>query len=327
MGSKNGIKFAALSVALLCAFILSVWQGGSENIVLNNLQNDFIFWQIRLPKSLTAVFAGSALAVSGLVLQVLFRNPLAGPYVLGISSGASLMVAISMLAGGVFGVAVDSLPGRSVTVVAAISGSLAVTFLILAVAQKVSSNVVLLIIGILFSQICGAIESALQYFADAGNVKTFVLWGMGSLGSTTPGDLQIFAPVVLLCLVCTVTLIKPLNALLLGQNYAQNAGVNFNRSRFRLILLSSVFTGVTTAFCGPLAFVGIAVPVLSRMLFNTSRQEVHLLACALIGSTLLLVADVLCHSLTSDFTLPINMITTFIGAPLVICLLFKTKTW
>lgn len=307
------------------AVCFSLWFGGSEQITFST--NDFIFWEIRLPKTITAIVSGCALAASGLVLQVMFRNPLAGPYVLGISSGASLSVAICLLAGNAFLTIPGYFLGRSILVLAAVAGSFGVTLLILMISKKVSSNVVLLLIGLMFSQICGAIQAALEYFSDPNDLKSFVIWGMGSLANTTLQDLQLFVPLAVLSLVSLAFFIKPLNALLLGQFYAQNVGVDFKKARFYLILVSSILTGLTTAFCGPLAFVGIAVPILSRMVFTTSRQQVHLIASLLIGSCVLLFSDALCHSVFPNVSLPINMVTTFIGAPLVIYLMFKNKSW
>lgn len=307
---------------------MSLVYGGTEDILSAKItEHNFIFWQIRFPKTITAIIAGSSLAVSGLILQVIFRNPLAGPYVLGISSGASLMVAVSILAGNALHVFSDFFIGKSFIVLSSITGSLIVTLLILAISKKVSSNIVLLLIGLMFSQICGAIQTALEYFSDPNNLKTFVIWGMGSLANTTNYDLAIFLPLSLICLLSLLFFIKPLNALLLGQNYAQNVGINFNRSRFYLILISSVLTGLTTAFCGPIAFIGIAVPILSRMVFNSSKQQTHFAACILIGSSILLFSDALCNSAIKSMSLPLNMITTLIGAPLVIYLMFRNKHW
>jgi iron complex transport system permease protein len=322
------IRFVLLGIFLAAGVALSLIYGGSED--LRNIDQDsadFILDRIRLPKTITAVIAGCALSVSGLVLQVIFRNPLAGPYVLGISSGAALMVACSVLLGESFRLFSGYFAGKTFIVISAVTGSLAVTFLILIISKKVRSNIVLLLIGLMFSQICGAIQTALEYFSDPNSLKNFVIWGMGSLANTSGEDLFIFAPVSVICFVALVFFIKPLNALLLGQNYAQNAGIDFNRSRFFLILISSILTGVTTAFCGPVAFIGIAVPILSRMVFKTSRQEVHFASCLLIGSIILLMSDALCNSLIPNVSLPINMITTFIGAPLVIYLMFKNKHW
>lgn len=322
------IKFVILHLLLAVSIIASILYGGSESIDLDAVNNqDFIFWQIRLPKTITAIIAGATLSVAGLILQVLFRNPLAGPYVLGISSGAALMVAVAILAGEALTTFTGLLIGKSVIVVAAIFGSFIVTILILIISKKVSSNVVLLLIGLMFSQICGAIQTALEYFSNPSDLKNFVVWGMGSLSTTLLSDLVLYSSITCIGFFALLFLIKPLNALLLGENYAHNAGIDFNKTRFLLILISSVLTGVTTAFCGPIAFVGIAVPILSRMVFKTSKQEIHFASSAILGSIILLISDALSHSAIPNLALPINMITTFIGAPLVIYLMFKNKHW
>lgn len=325
MLQNNRIKFSLLILLFICGCLLSLFFGGSEHIGLHDISNDsFIFWQIRLPKTITAIVAGCTLSVSGLLLQVIFRNPLAGPYVLGISSGASLMVAVTIMAGQFFS---GFFMGKSIIVISAIAGSLFITLIILAISKKINSNVILLLIGLMLSQICGALQMALEYFSDPNNLKSFVIWGMGSLGNTTTDDLGIYIPASLISLGAVLFFIKPLNALLLGQNYAQNVGINFNKSRFWLILISSCLTGLTTAFCGPIAFVGIAVPILSRIIFNSSRQQLHFFASLLIGSCILLFSDAITNSVIKNVALPVNMITTFIGAPLVIYLMFKNKQW
>lgn len=321
MLQSNGIKFFLLLVLFFIACLLSLMYGGSQSITFSS--EDFIFSQIRCPKTITAIIAGCTLSVSGLILQIIFRNPLAGPYVLGISSGASLMVAVGILAGQTFGF----LSGKSFVVLCAVGGSFFITLLILIISKKVSSNVVLLLIGIMLSQICGALQMALEYFSDPNNLKTFVIWGMGSLANTTNNDLLIYVPIAIFTLLVLLFFIKPLNALLLGQNYSQNAGINFSRSRFYLILISSLLTGLTTAFCGPIAFVGIAVPILSRMIFSSAKQQVHIFSCLLLGSIILLLSDAVTNSLIPNVALPVNMMTTFIGAPLVMYLMFRNKHW
>lgn len=328
MKKSSIIKFLVLIFLFFTGCFLSLFFGGTENILSTELnQYNFIFWQIRVPKTITAILAGSALSVAGLILQIIFRNPLAGPYVLGISSGASLMVAVSVMAGNAFRLFSDFFIGKSVILFSAILGSFLITVLILLISKKVKSNTVLLLIGLMISQICGAIQTALEYFSDPNSLKAFVIWGMGSLANTTNYDLILFIPIAFSCMTALLFFVKPLNALLLGQNYAQNVGIDFNRSRFYLILISSVLTGLTTAFCGPIAFIGIAVPILSRMLFKTSRQEVHIISGILIGSIILLFSDTFCNSVFKTAVLPINMITTFIGAPLVIYLMFRHKHW
>lgn len=309
------------------ATLLSYFFGGSGQLDPGTEAADFVFAKVRLPKTLTAIIAGCTLSVSGMILQVIFRNPLAGPYVLGVSSGASLAVAASLLAVQNLAFFSGWLQGKMLMVVVAIGGSFAVTIFILAVARRVSSNVVLLLIGLMIAQICGALEMALEYFADPYNLKTFVIWNMGSLGHVSVQDLRILLPFALVLLLLLLPLLKTLDALLLGASYAQNLGIDFRRSRFMLILISSALTGITTAFCGPLAFVGIAVPVLSRMIFSSSSQSLHFFSCMLNGSILLLIADALTHQVVPGAALPVNMITTIIGAPLVILMMFRSKQW
>ncbi|MBA3663970.1 MAG: iron ABC transporter permease [Bacteroidetes bacterium] len=328
MNKNNYIKFLLLLLLFFAGCFFSLFYGGSESSNLSNLSSgNFIFWNIRFPKTVTAVLSGATLSVSGLILQIIFRNPLAGPYVLGISSGASLLVSVTILSGSGIGLFTNYFLGKSVVVLSSIAGSLLVTFLILFLSKRISSNVILLLIGLMLGQVCGAIQGALEYFANPNDLKSFVMWSMGSLSGTTNSDLYIFVPVCLICMLSLVFFIKPLNAFLLGQNYATNVGVNYSQNRFYLILISSVLTGITTAFCGPIAFVGIAVPLLSRMIFDTSQQKTHLFSCMLIGSIILLFSDVICHTFSKSSTLPINMITTFVGAPRVIYLLFKNKQW
>jgi iron complex transport system permease protein len=317
---SHGIKFFVLLLLFLVAGYLSLYFGGTQEF------NDYIFYEIRLPKTITAIIAGSTLAIAGLILQVIFRNPLAGPYVLGISSGASLAVAITILTGTSIGLVGNYFLGKTLIVFSSVAGSLGITFLILILAKKINSNVILLLTGLMLSQICGAIEGALQYFANPNDLKSFVMWNMGSLSGTTLTDLSLFIPIALIPLLLLLFFIKPLNAFLLGQNYAEAAGINYKSARFYLILISSVLTGLTTAFCGPIAFVGISVPILARMIFKTSAQGTIIVASIFIGSILLLLADFLSHH-AAGVTLPINMITTFVGAPLVIILLFKNKQW
>jgi len=325
---REPIKFVLLGILFLAACALSFFRGGPEPIGMDDLYpGNFIAWEIRFPKTVTALCVGAALSVAGLLLQVIFRNPLAGPYVLGISSGSALMVALVLLAGNSFYFFGQTFAGKSLIVGAAITGSLLVTILILAISRRISSNVVLLLIGLMFSHICAALQTALEYFSDPASLKTFVIWGMGSLTNTTSTDLYLLVPFSLVSIVSLLFFIKPLNALLLGENYARNVGVDFQNNRFYLILISSVLTGVCTAFCGPIAFLGIAVPILSRMIFSTSRQQVHFASCILLGSTLLLFSDWICNAFSRVTVLPVNMITTIIGAPLVIYLMFKNKSW
>ncbi len=320
-----GIKFFIILTLFSIGICFSLIYGGSENLNSSDLSSHFIFYQIRLPKTITAILAGACLAVSGLILQIVFRNPLAGPYVLGISSGASLTVALAVMAGSSISFLSTGLFGKSYIVFASVLGSLLMTILILFISNRVKSNVILLLIGLMFSQICGAFQTVLEYFAEPNSLKNFVLWTMGSMSNNTQNDLPLFITLSVICLLAVLLFIKPLNTFLLGENYAHNLGINIKKSRFWLILLSSALTGIITAFCGPIAFVGIAVPILSRMIFESSKQQIHFASCILIGPILLLLADAFAHSLFKQIALPINMITTLMGAPLVIYLMFKNK--
>lgn len=325
--NRSSIKFCILIILFLTGVFLSLVFGGSEAILSDFSFDNFIFWQIRVSKTITAMLAGTTLSIAGLILQIIFRNPLAGPYVLGISSGASLLVAVTVLSGETIQLFSSFFLGKGIIVLSSITGSVLVTLFILYLSKKINSNIILLLVGLMISQICGALQGALEYFANPNELKSFVIWGMGSLSATTNSDLLIYLPIAFVSLVITLLFTKPLNALLLGQSYATNIGINYSSIRFYLILISSVLTGITTAFCGPVAFVGIAVPLLSRIIFKTSKQNTHIISCMLIGSILLLFSDVICHTFSTSFTLPVNMITTFVGAPLVIYLLFKNKQW
>ena len=323
---KNKYAILLLFGIFLLALYCSVFYGGSGSLSWSDLnKGHFIFWEIRFPKTLTAILAGIALPTAGLLLQVLFRNPLAGPYALGISSGASLFVALSLLA--VQGVGFGVFFGKSMLIASALSGSVLITLLLLAISSRVRNNVLVLLIGLMISQICSALLGALEYYAEPGNLKNFVLWGMGSLSGTNYTDVLVFFSFILVSFFMLLYFIKPLNALLLGNEYARSLGFNINRLRFFLILISSLLTGICTAFCGPVAFVGLSVPILSRILFQTSRQEWHLLSGVLMGSSLLLFADALSHNLLPDSSLPVNIITTLLGAPVVLYLMFKNKQW
>ncbi len=326
MKRQSGIPYLFLSLVFLVAIFSSLFFGGSEKLSFSDFNSEhFIFWEIRLPKTLTAILAGCSLTAAGLILQVLFRNPLAGPYALGISSGASLMVALVLMF--VQGLTFTIFFGKSILVIAALSGSLLVTLLLLMISKRVKSNVMILLIGLMISQVCGALLATIEYFAEPGNLKLFVLWGMGSLSNTDYIDIGIFSMVSIFAFGLLLFFIKPLNVLLLGDAYAHNLGINIHSTRFYLILISSLLTGISTAFCGPIAFVGISMPILSRLVFSTAKQQNHLVSAMLMGSALLLFADALTHQLLKSSNLPVNIITTLIGAPIVLYIMFKNKSW
>lgn len=326
LGRKDIIYWILLLIILIGVGVLNLLFAGSESVTFSNFNiHHFIFWQIRLPKAIGAVLAGSTLAVSGLILQILFRNPLAGPYVLGISSGASLMVAITLLVSGSIGFQLNNLLGSSSLAVAAITGSIAVTILVAGLATRIKSNTLLLLIGLMIGQMMGAAQGFLEYFSSNEQLKRFVLWGMGSLRQITMTDLVIYTPIAMGALMISIFLSKSLQLLTLGEHYAQNLGIPLKQHRLFWIITSGILTGITTAFCGPIAFVGISVPIASRLLFKTSSQLFHCISCLLLGASVLLLSDTLCF--TNQSSLPINLITTLIGCPFVIYLMLKQKTW
>ena len=282
-----------------------------------------IFYNIRVPKTITAILAGGSLAISGLLMQTLFRNPLAGPYVLGVSSGAGLFVAIAMI---FFGGVSNYFIGKSLISVSAISGALLVMALVLFISNRSRSNTTVLLVGIMISQILGAFQGLIEYMSNPVALKSFVVWGMGSVSNTSNKDIFILLPVCLLFCFATLFLSKLLNAILLNETYAQNLGINVNRLRLIIIIITAILTGLITAFCGPIAFVGLSVPIACRLLFKTAHQLHQITYCFLIGAITLLLCDSICQILSESYALPINTITTILGSPVVIYLIFKSKT-
>lgn len=284
-----------------------------------------IVQQIRLPKAITAVLAGMALSVCGILMQTLFRNPLAGPYVLGVNSGANLGVALVMLSSGFFGFEMSNFFADLGVVSAAVIGALAVLFLVMAVAKKVKNNTGLLLAGIMLGQMIAAFQSLLEYFSSAESLKGFIMWNMASIGSTTLSDLSLFAPLTIIICFLTLFLMKKLDVILLGENYASSLGINVKQTRFIIILITGVLSGIVTAFCGPIAFIGIAVPHLSRLFFKTSLHRYVVPASMLLGPSIMLLCDIICQLPVNGVLLPLNVITSLIGAPVILCLLLKNK--
>lgn len=276
---------------------------------------------IRLLKAVVALLAGAALAVSGLQMQTLFRNPLAGPYVLGISSGASLGVAIFLLGAPLLGLTGHPLISTLGIAGAAWIGSALILMLIAAVSRRIKDIMVILILGMMFSSGVGAVVQILQYLSNEAALKSFVVWTMGSLGDVTLGQLGLLLPAVVLGLVLAVAVIKPLNLLLLGENYARTMGLNVQRTRTLLFLSTVLLAGTVTAFCGPVGFIGLAVPHLARMLFASADHRVLMPASMLSGAALLLVCDLISKSLA----LPINTVTALMGIPVVIVVVVRNR--
>ena len=272
-----------------------------------------IVLNIRLIKAVVALLAGAALSVSGLQMQTLFRNPLAGPYVLGISSGASLGVALVVLAG------VGSSIGAAS---AAWAGAAAVLFVIAAVGHRIKDIMVILILGMMFSSGVGAVVQILQYLSKEEALKAFVIWTMGSLGDVTVQQLAVLVPSVVIGLLLAIATIKPLNLLLFGEEYAVTMGLDIRRSRRLLFLSTTLLAGTVTAFCGPIGFVGLAMPHVARMLFRNSDHRVLLPGTLLSGASVLL----LCDLVSKLFTLPINAITALLGIPIVVWVVLRSKS-
>lgn len=281
-----------------------------------------ILHAIRLPKAITAILAGAALSVSGLIMQTLFRNPLAGPYTLGVSSGASLGVAFLTMLGGVLSTFNFQLSTIGLPIAACIGATL-VLLLVLAVSRRVTNNVSLLIVGLMFGSIAGALVSLLQNFANPDALKLFIVWTLGSLSSVGWGDMQLLLPILLLGMVFVLLAVKPLNGLLLGEDYARGLGIHVSRTRLYIVLATGLLAGGVTAFCGPIAFIGVAVPHIARGIFNTSNHRITLPASALIGACLLLVCDILCS--LAIYPLPISTVSALFGAPIIIWIILKKK--
>ena len=338
VGLRRGALLALAGLALT-AFVLSLTVG-SVTIPLREVLTALlggettratwatIITDFRLPKALTALFAGAALGVGGLQMQTLFRNPLADPYVLGVSSGASLGVALVVLALGTTGgvlLAGLGLPGDLGITAAAVIGSALALALVLALAARVRSVMTLLILGIMFSSLTGALVSLLLYFSIAQRIQVYLNWTMGSFGGVTWAQMAIFAPVVTAGLALALALVKPLNALLLGEAYARSMGLNLRRARLGIISSTALLAGAVTAFCGPIGFLGLAVAHLCRALLGTSDHRSLIPACALLGGTLALVADLIAQLPGSQHILPLNAVTALLGAPVVISVILRRR--
>ena len=333
------LTFVLLLLAVVVLFLLNV-SLGSVAIPLSSFWQylfhsstgqeswDLIIRNFRMPKAWTALFTGAALGISGLQMQTLFRNPLAGPFVLGISSGAGLGVALAIFAGVHFGI-LFQLTGLSrswTTVVAAGAGSFLVLLTILFTANRIRDGISLLIVGLMFGTVASAIVGILQFFSQAENIQAYVIWSFGSLGGVSQDEVVIFQWVVILGLIMALGLSKSLNALLLGEQYATSLGLNLKRTRLLIVMNTSILAGTVTAFCGPIAFIGLAVPHLVRMLFNTSN---HLLLTPLIilfGGGLMLIFDTICQVPGAELTLPLNAVTALFGGPFVIWVLLKKRS-
>jgi iron complex transport system permease protein len=334
---KNILLFAIFGVILLFLFVTNICLG-SISIPIADVFNsimgktasktswEFIIFDYRLPKAITAVLVGMALSISGLLMQTLFKNPLAGPYVLGLSSGASLGVAFVVLGSSFLPTCFHVFLNSAYSLIfAAILGSSFVFVLVLLVSKQLKDTAAILIVGLMFGSFAGAIVSTLTYFSTAEQLQRFTFWSLGSLGNLGWDALLILSVVVAVGLLLSFFTIKSLNSLLLGENYAQSQGLNVKKVRLQILVATSILTGSVTAFVGPIAFVGLAVPHLSKLVFKTSNHLVLFGATLLFGAIILLACDILSQFPNSGTVLPINAITAIIGAPVVVVLLLKKK--
>ncbi len=336
--SSSNSLILSLTLLLLVFMVLVNISLGSVNIPLRSVINslftgqgdretwNYIILNYRLPKAITAVLVGSGLSVSGLLMQTLFRNPLAGPYVLGISSGASLGVALLILGSSIVGGSWLVFGSSHVlTSVAASLGSFLVLTAVMLVSRQLKNTMSILIVGLMFSSLSAALISVLAYFSSAESLQRYTFWGFGSLGNLTWTELIVFASIYLLAILCLLPGIKSLNSLLLGENYAKSIGINMKRTKNLILLSTSLFTGVITAFAGPIAFIGLAAPHVTKLVLNTSDHRIVLPVAALVGAFIMLISDTIAQLPGSEYTLPINAITTLFGAPIVIWLLVRKR--
>ena len=300
-----------------------LWGTGNESVIWQN-----IIWKSRVPQALTALVAGAGLSVSGLQMQTVFRNPLAGPSVLGISSGASMGVAfVVLLSGSLGGVALSKLGfmGEIALTIAAIAGSLSIMALIVFVSQKVRGNVTLLIIGVMIGYIANAVIGVLKFFSVEEDIRAYVIWGLGSFARVSGDQMTLFICIMVVLLPLSFLLVKTLNLLLLGDAYARNLGLNIKRARLLVITCSGVLVAIVTAYCGPIIFLGLAVPHLCRGMFRTSDHRILMPASLLAGASLALVCNLIARMPGFEGALPVNSVTALVGAPVVMSVLFNTR--
>jgi iron complex transport system permease protein len=300
-----------------------LWDRGDEPVVWQN-----IIRKSRVPQAVIALVAGAGLSVGGLQMQTVFRNPLAGPSVLGISSGASLGVAfVVLLSGKLGGIALSKLGymGEVALSIAAITGALSVMALIVYVSQKVRGNVTLLIIGVMIGYVASAVIGVLKYFSVEEDIRAYVIWGLGSFSRVSGNQVMVFSSIMAVLLPLSFLLIKTLNLLMLGDNYARNLGLNIKRSRLLVITCSGILVAIVTAYCGPIMFVGLAVPHLCRCIFNSSDHRVLMPGTLLTGAALALSCNLIARMPGIEGALPINSVTALIGAPVVAWVLFRKR--
>ena len=331
MKQHSTILFTLLTLCVVALFAVDICIG-SVNVSLGdiwaiisggecNLITRKIIIDIRLMKALMAILAGAALSVSGLQMQTLFRNPLAGPYVLGVSSGASLGVALFILGAPLLGMSGSSLLSSFGVAGAAWIGAAATLAAVAAVSRHIKDIMVILILGMMIGSAVSAIVQVLQYLSHEEALKSFVVWTMGSLGDVTTTQMWLVAPSILAGLAVAVAVIKPLNILLLGESYARTMGLNIRRTRMLILLSTTLLAGTATAFCGPIGFIGLAIPHVARIIFRNADHRTLMPSAALVGAISLLICDIVSKLLT----LPVNTITALLGIPIVIWVVVRNK--
>lgn len=329
--------FVVITLAIIALFVINIIYGAVKipiNSIIdifsgNNDVNEswkYIILQTRLPQALTAILCGGALAVSGLLLQTAFCNPLAGPSIFGINSGASLGVAFVMLLfGGSITAGAVSVTGFLAVLIAAFVGAVAVMAVLLFFSNLVNNNVMLLITGIMIGYISSSAISLLNFFATEEGVHSYMIWGLGNFGGVSMAQMPLFAAVTIVGLICALLLIKPLNAVLLGEQYAENLGINTIKLRNCLLLVTGLLTAVTTAYCGPIAFIGLAVPHISRMLLKTDNHRYLIPGTILSGAAISLLCNIICVLPGDNGIIPLNAVTPIMGAPVIIYVIIKGR--
>lgn len=337
---RKKIIFVILGVGILLLFALNLLSGSVQIPITDvvsilftpntsseiNPTWSYIILETRLPQALTALLCGGTLAVTGLMLQTAFRNPLAGPDVFGINSGAGLGVAIVMLwLGGSVTTEMFSVSGFVAVLLAAFIGAMLVTGLIFFFSTLVRNNVMLLIIGIMVGYVSSSAIELLNFFSTEEGVKSYAVWGMGDFGGVSMQNMPVFASITVVGLLLAILLIKPLNALLLGEEYAESLGINTRRTRNLLLIITGILTAITTAFCGPISFIGLATPHIARLILGTQNHTRLLPATILCGSAIALLCNILCNLPGDGGIIPLNAVTPLIGAPVIIYVLVRTK--
>lgn len=337
MKSKSTTYSITLTLALLVLIganllfgSVSIPAGAVLDVLLGNEVEkaswSFIIWESRFPQTITALLCGGALAASGLMLQTVFNNPLADPSILGISSGASLGVALVMLAGG--GMIVTgafTLSGFFAVIIGAFIGSMVVMGAILFLSTLIKNNIMLLIAGIMIGYITSSVISLLNFFATSEGVHSYMIWGMGNFGGVSLAQLPYFSLFIVIGLILVVLLIKPLNALLLGTRYAENLGINIRRTRNVLLISTGLLTAITTAFCGPISFIGLAVPHIARLILGTSNHNILLPITLLTGAVVALLCNLICVLPGETGIIPLNAVTPVLGAPVIIYVIVNQR--